>query len=1099
MTERPPLEGLSSRLILARGARAAENALLADVRGSRRAGIPDPHEAPLRIVVPSEPLRLHISRRLVEVNGRAVSGVIVQTLSSFARETLELAGEAPLTLDRALFELLVRRAVSEGREPNEPADLVELLEAQPSASRAIAASARDLLDAGLGTAQAEAMREAIEHFGGADARRARALVATARRVRALIDGWGMEMPGPGGEPVVGPALARNGDRLARAAEHLRNPAGEIPASRAVLVHGFADATGVASDLLQALASRVPTRVYVDSPPPADEAQGGEAESFSIPFRERLALAVSEAGACPPARAAPILLEAPSVESEVRAVCERIHRELVDAGPDRRRAARSIGLVVRQPQRYAHALRRHLSRLGIPFDGTRFPASGSPRGRRAGALSELLQQGARTPIERWMDALGESPAFGASVEMRHALRRLGAGRLAHLAELDLEELLGERDQVTLGLPAPEDDPERAAGRSVARREIEAARALAVKTLEAHGELEGPGAVREVTRRLLSLLIDVLAWDPSARDSSALLRALEDAMGVLPEDLDLDRDELTLLVERFAASQAVGTLGTSGQGVRVSTVVDARGQTYGSLYVLGMNRDLFPRRISEDPLLLDGLRRVLARELPDLPIKTRGYDEERYLFDMLLASSERVTLSWARLDAQGKELARSALLSRIPGIEEEGAIEQAPPLHDLSALDAASGRPRTALEFAILAGLDGRRHEMRPLVCSAVEEGRDCLEQPPLSPLPEEVAEGLLSTAQELDESFAKRLGPYLGLVGEQAMTLLDAAPTHVTSIASILRCPWRSFLTRGLGLESTPDPLQDLPGADSALVGRAVHHVLQRIIREAQGADAPRSLEKALERAPQSIDVPPLETLERMVSESLERIARREGIALGPSAPLLSALAMIYLEPPWKDELAMHRVLGAEIAGKVATRGGRELAFRADRVDRDDQGEPLLIDFKTGGTISELASPDKVRRDMLRAMSRGASLQGAAYALGASNEDKARGRYVFLDPDAAPRIPNELEGRDDAVTDEFSRVVEAALSAWESGELPPRLEDLEKGKEPRACSSCEVSDACRRGESGARMRLVEWGKAAATEHEAGHSIWRVVLDRHEDAE
>jgi inactivated superfamily I helicase len=76
------------------------------------------------------------------------------------------------------------------------------------------------------------------------------------------------------------------------------------------------------------------------------------------------------------------------------------------------------------------------------------------------------------------------------------------------------------------------------------------------------------------------------------------------------------------------------------VQVLRVVDARGRTFEHLFVMGLNRDLFPRGISEDPLLPDAIRAALERDvLPDIPIKRRGFDEERYLFAGLLSASPR----------------------------------------------------------------------------------------------------------------------------------------------------------------------------------------------------------------------------------------------------------------------------------------------------------------------------------------------------------------------------------------------------------------------------------------------------------------------------
>src|SRR5262249_22152963 len=144
---------------------------------------------------------------------------------------------------------------------------------------------------------------------------------------------------------------------------------------------------------------------------------------------------------------------------------------------------------------------------------------------------------------------------------------------------------------------------------------------------------------------------------------------------------------------------------------------RARTFDHLFVLGLNRDVFPRIVREDPLLPDALRAVLRGVLPDVPIKATGFDEERYLFAQLLSAAPAVTLSWQAADDDGKPLAASPLLSRSPG---GGAPAIAPALYSPAAhpLPQRSARPaRPAIEEAILAGLHAGRERLRPLLPAA----------------------------------------------------------------------------------------------------------------------------------------------------------------------------------------------------------------------------------------------------------------------------------------------------------------------------------------------------------------------------------------------
>ena len=85
----------------------------------------------------------------------------------------------------------------------------------------------------------------------------------------------------------------------------------------------------------------------------------------------------------------------------------------------------------------------------------------------------------------------------------------------------------------------------------------------------------------------------------------------------------------------------------------SVIEARARSFDHLFLLGLNRDSFPRQVREDPLLPDRLRQAIERDvLPQIPIKRIGFDEERYLFAQLLSSARQVTLSWQACDDDGK---------------------------------------------------------------------------------------------------------------------------------------------------------------------------------------------------------------------------------------------------------------------------------------------------------------------------------------------------------------------------------------------------------------------------------------------------------------
>ncbi|MGD2115264.1 MAG: hypothetical protein PVG07_09440, partial [Acidobacteriota bacterium] len=446
-------ESNRSQIVVAAGPRAAEETvfawlaeLLAGVAGVDRLEL---LAQPVRVVVPSRSLRLHLSAEIVRRRG-AVAGVVVQTLHALAAEAVERAGE-PASRHRdggdALLEVLVRRF---GREL--PA-LAEGLEELADGYGAVAATVRDFLDAGLEPELADAVSEAAGSGGrpgGPSDESGRPVGTRAERERA--------------EAVVrlADAVERSlrtmelgrASTLLRRAEELLAVRPELLPARAILVHGFADATGVATELLETLLRGRNATLILDRPPvpTADGAPPGapsenrasetrtsaaREEAFSRRFLERLSgvAEVVDAPAPAPGSGRFHTLAGPGADAEVRQVARRVRR-LLDRAEDPP-APERIGVVVRMlshDQPYGAAIRRHFGRLGIPLSGVGADGPLLPEGRRTRALTELLRRRDAVTTDRWLDARPDA-AGSELFELRLALHTLGAARLRDVAALD----------------------------------------------------------------------------------------------------------------------------------------------------------------------------------------------------------------------------------------------------------------------------------------------------------------------------------------------------------------------------------------------------------------------------------------------------------------------------------------------------------------------------------------------------------------------------------------------------------------------------------------------------------------------------------------
>jgi RecB family exonuclease len=693
-----------------------------------------------------------------------------------------------------------------------------------------------------------------------------------------------------------------------------------------------------------------------------------------------------------------------------------------------------------------------------------------------------------------------------------LHALGAARLEDVAELSVATLLGEADAFALpvrrGLVAAEagdasdvDGAPRALRRGLPRAVLSGAVAAARALLARFAGWPERDRVHVHLQHLRASLCEDLGFAPAGDE----FRSLDDKLALLeretPDAMTLSTDEFAWLVRDVLLDIGTTPLGGAGGGVAVLDVTAARARSFERLFVLGMNRDVFPRTMREDPLLPDSLRRALAAALPDLPIKETGYDEERYLFAQLVSASPRVALSWHYVDDDGQARARSPLLERL--CAEAGVKETRAPSPAARPAQSAEKRPRPASEYALLAGLYGSRDQFARILPAALRESRSELRALDSRVEAEALARARFGVLCELDPDLrsrrgrerARSLGPYCGFLGptQESADPRRSAP-FVTTLERMAGCAWQVLLEKLLRLEPTPDALEALPAVDALLIGNTVHRVLEQIAGPATEDDV--TLREVLSRSPRRVRWPPEAELARILASAADRVRRDAGYALPGFTRVLVALAQPYLAAA-RERLPELFALGTEVVGSVPEpEGDRPIRFRADLVERVD-GAARITDYKTGKPLSDKKRPSTRQAELARRIARGTNLQAVAYALGADEPD-ATGRYLFLKPeldsDAASLGVDASDA--DRVAD-FRRAVGTVFAAWDAGSFFPRLSEPGKDGEPARCGWCPVSQACLRGDSGARRRLracaEEAGAAApdtAPAEAAFASLWQL---------
>jgi hypothetical protein len=1064
---RRPLEA-TPRVRVGRGARATEELLLSDLDALLPSSVSDLGllARSVTVVVPSRSLRVHLAERLVERRARAVAGVAIVTLHGLAADVVGRC-EVRHTSGARLLPVFVARFAK--REPS----LARLAGALEDGELPIIATVRDLLDAGFTAANSEALAELLQGHADEDEReRAAALARIAAAIGVTFEAGELELPS---------------DLLRRAADLLKaDPERALPA-RAVLVHGFADATGVATDLIESLLRVHRAWLYLDQPPdPVEPTRDEPGCAFSERFLNRLQGITRPEPAVdsPPSPAPPAMFSAPGVGAEVREIARRI-RVLLDGGarPER------VAVVGRDLAAYASPIGVHFERLAIPFSAPGVAGSGGATARRLRALAELLQRGPQAATGSWL-VVGERDRF----DLRLALHACRAARLGDVAALEPENVLDEHGEFVLpirrGLAelggAGGEERRIAPHQRLAGARVRAAARRAAALVALLGEWPADAEVARHIVRLRRFLDEATQRWGERPDGEPLRRLLSTLTSELPGGLRLSREEFFVLVRRELDGAGGPPLGGTGGGVQLLSVVEARARTFEHLFVVGLNRDIFPRQVREDPLLPDRLRRAIERDvLPGIPIKRTGFDEERYLFAQLLSSSANVTLSWQACDDDGKARPPSPLVERLRLGRPSADAPLVGPV-----LAPVAGELRPADEHALLAGLYGTRRAFASLLEAAADRASDeggC-----------GLAAARLAVLEEIDPDRrtaegrrrAATIGPYAGFIGPPRE---GADPRHddptVTTAEALAACPWQMFLRRIMRLQPPPDPLVAATGVEPALVGEAVHRVLQAIV---SAIDQQIACTVADALAARTLEVvwPPAAELDHTLHEICFSLVRERGLTTPGIERVVEVRTRPFLEVAhrllWAGAVS---ALAVEAEGKVAIEDaagrGRLLPFRADLVERREEAL-VLTDLKTGAPLSRARTAATRRRHLLGALRKGEALQAAAYALAVSG-CRAEGRYLYLRPDLDDEIRALVVANSDhELAQGFAEALRVVLRAWDLGSLFPRLQERDTPKEPPRCAVCEVRDACVRGDSGARRRLVDWVEAKRV-HGAAHPL------------
>jgi ATP-dependent helicase/DNAse subunit B len=517
------------------------------------------------------------------------------------------------------------------------------------------------------------------------------------------------------------------------------------------------------------------------------------------------------------------------------------------------------ILLRQPDRYQPLIEEALRRAGIPAYFSRGARRPDPAGRAflallacasegcsASRFAEYLSLGQIPPLDsqgvpprravEWTpadDELMPAAAAGAAV----AVEREGAPDPTTIATpLAWEKLLvdaaviggyerwarrlrglGEEFRIQLASLRAEEQTERD---RIEREQVRLSNLerFALPLIEDLHALPAEAKWGDWIQALGQLAARAL-FDPDP--VTELLAELRPMAEVGPVDLNEVRNVLT---ERLRFLRREPPHRRYGR-VFVASIEEARGRVFDTVFLPGLAEGLFPQKASEDPLLLDDLRRAASEALPSRA--DRAADERRLLRTAAASARKRFVASYPSMDlAQGRprvpsfyalEIAR-AIGGRVPALRPfetrlsenaEARLVWPAPKDPLNAID------NTEYDLAWLAAHRDENSSARYLLDANPHLARSLRTRWKRWEKKWTEADGFVNP----DEATR-------GLLAEQRLDEREYSPTALQNFAL---CPYRFVLNGILRLGEREDAVA-IEQLDPLTRGAIVHEVQREFLR-----------------------------------------------------------------------------------------------------------------------------------------------------------------------------------------------------------------------------------------------------------------------------
>ncbi len=559
----------------------------------------------------------------------------------------------------------------------------------------------------------------------------------------------------------------------------------------------------------------------------------------------------------------------------------------------------------------------------------------------------------------------------------------------------------------------------------------------------------------------------------RDRDPVLAALAELEPMGPVG-PIGLDEVRIvLAERLGRLEAPPARRRYGQ-VFVASTAHALGLEFDVVIVPGLAERVFPKKLTEDPILPDALRSRLSR---DLTLQRERVAAERLALRIAAgAATKRIVFSYPRVDL-------------------DQARPRVPSFYALEILRAAEGRLPGFDELARRAAGDRATRLGWPVPESPADAIDDIeFDLAVLDRLidadPEATtgaAHYLLDTNPHLGRALRARARRWLrrwtpddGLVDPNATALaalarhrLDARSYSPTALQNFAACPYRFYLQAIVRLEPR-DEIEAIEVIDPLTRGALFHEVQFEVLTALRAAGALpvtvanleaayTALETALEvvAAHRHDELAP--AIERVWLDGIDSIRadlrewmRRMAEDKGRFSPERFELAFGLTDRPQADP--------ASVTAPVALASGISLRGAIDLIERGPDGRLRATDHKTG----------RVRAAKDLVIGGGKTLQPVLYALAAERileESVECGRLYYCT--AAGGYEERSAALDAVARESVARFTHTLRGALEGGFLPaaPDEGECEYCDYRRVCGPYEEMRVQRKSEAeGVRARL-----------------------------